>query len=479
MLWGGGLLFLLGLSNWRYGVFGALLLAVFEGALRKWVLPEASQAVYFAKDFLLLGAYVRYFLWESRRSAGGFGPALNSLMACAVVWTFLESFNPGTGSIIAGLFGWKAYVMYMPLAFMVPALFRSEPEFERCLRYYVALALPVGLLAVAQFYARPESPLNAYAPGVGSADDASHIAVFGEDSFVRVTGTFSYISGYGTYLVTTLALLIPLLAWSKVRLWRAHFGVTLAVMDGNAMMTGSRATALGAAVVVGGFIFLTLATGTVGERRGAWVQVLAGAAAAIACVFFFGKALTALEQRTGGSLDEAQGRILGPITEPWEFMGTGGLVGYGDGISQPSVNALRSVLGLPAPVFAYSSPTDAENSRVVMELGAPGFFLWYGMRVGLVIALWRARKGLRSPFLRQLALGAVLVLFFQFFAPTMFAITANLYHWFLAGFTLLLPKLDRSASTLAAVGSEGRRTRRYQKAVVPELAPKHVPAGPS
>jgi hypothetical protein len=38
-----------------------LILVVLEGALRKWVLPQASQFIYFLKDFVLIGAYLRYF----------------------------------------------------------------------------------------------------------------------------------------------------------------------------------------------------------------------------------------------------------------------------------------------------------------------------------------------------------------------------------------------------------------------------------
>jgi hypothetical protein len=108
LILGGGLLVLCGLLRWRHAVFGALLLVVFEGAIRKWALPQASQMVYFAKDFLLLGAYIRYFLIDSRRQSAEFSEGLNTLLVCAVAWTFLESFNFETGSLLAGLFGWKS-----------------------------------------------------------------------------------------------------------------------------------------------------------------------------------------------------------------------------------------------------------------------------------------------------------------------------------------------------------------------------------
>src|SRR5439155_7879005 len=136
-----------------------------------------------------------------------FDETIGFLLLASVVWTFFESFNPGAGSMLAGLFGWKAYVFYMPLFLIVPALFRSTDELDRFLRYYVALALPVGLLGAAQFSAGPDSPLNVYAAGVESpGSEEANIATFGEDSYVRITGTFSYISGYSAYLVVMLTL---------------------------------------------------------------------------------------------------------------------------------------------------------------------------------------------------------------------------------------------------------------------------------
>ena len=56
----GGLL-LIGALECRQAVVAALTLAIFEGAIRKWVFPEYHQWVYFAKDFLLLGAYLGFF----------------------------------------------------------------------------------------------------------------------------------------------------------------------------------------------------------------------------------------------------------------------------------------------------------------------------------------------------------------------------------------------------------------------------------
>src|SRR6266581_4310026 len=209
----------IGLYNWRYGVFTALVLVVIEGAIRKWLLTQNSQIVYFAKEIVLVSAYARFFLFggcsESKSTPPAFSDSLKIFMVLGAGWIFLDSFNPATGSLLAGLFGWRSYVIFMPLCLMVPHLFENTEQFERFLRFYLLLALPVGLLGMVQFYSPPESPLNVYAAGASGASEVGDIAVFGEDKFVRVTGTFSYISGYSTYLVFTLALLLPVLVSIK------------------------------------------------------------------------------------------------------------------------------------------------------------------------------------------------------------------------------------------------------------------------
>jgi hypothetical protein len=469
LAFGGAVLFLLGLYNWRFGVFAALILVVLEGAIRKWLLPQASLMVYFAKDGILLGAYFSYFFSARSRSAPGFREGMQLLLFAAVIWTFFQSFNYGPGSLSAGLFGWKAYVFYMPLMLMVPELFESTEELERSLRYYLVLALPVCALGVAQFYSPPDSPLNVYAPGA-DPNESSNIAVFGEDALVRITGTFSYISGYGAYLVVVLALLLPLLAWSESVAWRWFLGIVTALAIANSTMTGSRAVALGACLVLAGYIILSVVAGASDERSRTWVHVFAVGMGIIAMFLFFQRAVDALEQRTQAGLvaGEGQKRLWAAAFEPWDYMGEAGLLGHGNGITQPAVNALRKVFHLPDQEYEYSSPTDAENSRVLMELGIPGFFLWYGLRIGLILAVWKTRARVRSAFLRQLALGTSMVLCYQLFTTTAFSPTANVFHWFLAGFALLLPKLDAQPRRVPAPVPVRRRSRSVRPALARE-----------
>src|SRR4029078_13281845 len=94
-----------------------------------------------------------------------------------------------------------------------------------------------------------------------------------------------------------------------------------------------------------------------------------------------------------------------------------------------------------------------------------GFLLWYGLRIALVVALWRTRRQRKSPFLRQIGLGAFLVLLFQLFSVTVFGPTSNCFHWFLVGFIGLLPKLDVQTQTAPAPAFSRAGKERFRRPV--------------
>ncbi len=99
-----------------------------------------------------------------------------------------------------GIFGFKAYFFYVPLLFVLPAAFPSDAALYRFLRRYALISIPVGLLAMAQFFSPASSFLNTYA----RSNEDAYVATFGSSTYVRVTATFSFITGYTTYLLATV-----------------------------------------------------------------------------------------------------------------------------------------------------------------------------------------------------------------------------------------------------------------------------------
>jgi len=422
-------------ANWKLSVKTVLVLVIIEGALRKWALPQASQLIYFLKDFVLIGAYLAYFAGSQPKNRLPLkDKTIKGLAYLIAFWCAFEILNPGLGSPIVGLFGARNYLLYIPLMWVVPSLFSSEEELSKFLRHYLLLLIPVGLLAIAQYFSPPSSPLNVYA-----GDMEQQLAMSGDA--VRVTGTFSYLAGYTVYLSICFTFLLPLMLKQQTLIWRCLTVVEFSLVAITSFMTGSR----------GLILFLVLATMAYfcleGLRNFSVVinslgKFLFPAIAGFAIVATkFQTAVDSFAVRANRT-DDLAPRMMGAFTEPFQFFRHALFSGYGVGATFQANEVIRSFFNLPLgeriPVYF-----EAEPGRIILELGMIGFFFWYGLKIFLVISIWNVYRQLHSPFLKQLALSIFLFQLINITGQFVFNHSANLYYWFLNGFIFLLPQLER------------------------------------
>lgn len=443
ILWGGiaaVVIVYLSSLDWRRAIETALLIVILEGALRKWFLPGASQLIYFLKDFVLLGAYLKFFLVnrEIPRLVNRHN-ALLILVVVNFVWMATQAVNPSLGSPIIGILGLKNYLFYIPLMWMLPHMFHTEQELINFLRRYLLLLIPVGLLAVAQFFSPIDSPLNVYAWG----DEGPDVAVSGDLRTVRVTGTFSYLAGYATYLGVCLALLLPLLNIRQPRFWQWTTIGSFVLLAITAFMTGSRTMVFSAVLLVAGYFLILGLTGFRSFNRSLKSLLVPTVLALAVVTWRFMSAVDSFTLRVTQTSD-LSGRISSMFLEPIRFASLKGIDGYGAGSTFQANAIVRNLLDLPSgeqiPVFF-----EAEMGRVTLELGLFGFLLWYGLRMALLFAMGQTFFKLKRPLLRQLALSLFLHQAIIFTGLVVFNHTANLYYWFLNGFILLLPQLEQQA----------------------------------
>lgn len=411
--------------NWRTATIAALLFVVFEGALRKWFLPEIQEYIYFAKDGLLLIAYLGYAF--DTRTPPVIGPArtILGLTAIAAVYGFAEFMNPGTTLPLA-LLGWRAYFLYVPLIVVVPALFRNADDLMRSVRKYIALTIPLAILALLQFQSGASSRLNAYAWGSGD------VAVFGEDSTARTTATFSYMSGYVSFLLVATLCGVGLLA---ARAWRVKGSVLVLVCLvaslAGVFTTGSRApiyTLIVVAPVL--YILLALAGAAPPFRAGVlFVAILALVAYSVP------EPIAGLQYRAANS-DDPWERIMAPVNAPLEIMDASGFVGFGIGATQNAASYLGSTNRVAGGIAV-----EVETARVLLELGFIGFALIFGIRAYLTIQAFRLVFRFRSTPLRGIAAALACYLLTQYVGLVV-NVTADIYYWFAAGLLFALRRFD-------------------------------------
>jgi len=227
---------LIAAKSWRKAVFFTLVLIIFEGGLRKWVLPNAQVIIYFLKDIVLLGAYIGFLLSIRHRLINQ--ESLTILLLCGLIsiYGFFQIFNPNSPSILLGIIGWKSYFFYMPLLFMMPFLFRTPYDLDIFLRRYLLFVIPVAMFGIFQFFSGVNDPINA---GLVWEGKEANIVTFGSLPVARVSSTFSYISGFSEYLTTMALITIGILIGRRLQKSAIYFFILLLILIAM-FTTGSR-----------------------------------------------------------------------------------------------------------------------------------------------------------------------------------------------------------------------------------------------
>ncbi|HYO15538.1 MAG TPA: hypothetical protein VE685_20270 [Thermoanaerobaculia bacterium] len=457
--------------NWRKSVQFAMVLLLVEGALRKWIFPGSQDLVYFAKDVLLLGTYAGFLRDRARlRLRPPALPALYGTLALSILLGLFQVFNPRLPNLLVGVFGFKAYFFYVPLLFVLPAAFPTDAALARFLRRYALLAVPVGLLAVAQFFSPPTSILNTYAR---SSNEMGYIATFGSSEHVRVTATFSFITGYTSYLLATSILLLGLLGSSR---WRFRGNLLLFLALGmtllGMLMTGSRGPVLMLLALVPAYWWL----GVLRERGGgaafgrlvlglSLVGVFLAYAGGDALGAFYGRAL---------SVADVPGRVASPLVAPFHLLPHAGLLGFGIGATHQTAVALTP--GVIPYSWLQGVIIEAESGRVMLELGPVGFLLVYFLRICLAAVAFRQVLTLRTRFHRAVATTCLLWFLASIPGGVIFDVTSDVYFWFFAGLLLLAMRLDREAVRAAAQAAARPQPGRDSGRVTDDPSPTPVGA---
>jgi hypothetical protein len=424
------LVIILGASqNWKLSIKTILVLVVVEGALRRWVFPQARDLIYFFKDFILIGSYVG-FASRPRLLIDRFS-WIKELTFVIAILCILQAFNPSLGSPIVGLIGIRAYLLYIPLLWVIPHLFESGEELRNFLRWYFIILIPVCILGIFQYYAPPDSIINVY-----GIDGAAANASVGE--FVRITGTFSYLAGHTSYLAFCFSLLVVLIAREQTLKWQLIYGLELILVAANSFMSGARFIIIYEGLFITLYLLLLIFT----SSRNAFSSIkrlsVIMAITAIATIVYFQPAIQAFSDRAVGS-DSTEERIIDSITQVFDY-GSIRLDGYGTGATQSSVLSLRSVLALPAGEVLPTS--EGETGRVLIEIGLLGFILWYGLRIIILVSLYITFSRLRNPFYKELCLAVFLFHLINITGQLITNPTMLVYFWFLGGFIYLLPILE-------------------------------------
>jgi hypothetical protein len=350
----------------------------------------------------------------------------------------LQLLNPNSPSQLLGFVGLKNYLLYVPLAFIVPYLFSTQADLERKLIMYAIVMIPFAALGIVQSYFPPDHWINGYL----SYDDENLRAasLFGSAGLekARASGTFSYIGGFVTFLTVMFYLGVGLFAG---RGWRSagNLGpLSLVVVTLAAMFTtGSRTPIYGLWITLPIVICIWGYSGVVSTRH----LVRIGFSFVIATVlvlYIVPDAIDAYEFRAATTQDTTT-RLLSPFAEWYSALVESPIIGLGMGSNASSA---VSIMGTVNYWWLDGNGYELETARVLQEIGVIGFMLVYLTRVWLVIQSIGLALRFRTPLYSALA--AVIAAFF-FQSLYLYVVnnpTAGVYYWFSAGLLFAMYRLE-------------------------------------
>jgi hypothetical protein len=475
----GAILLIAAFRNWQLGLQALLVIVVIEGAVRKWFLPSATELVYFYKDALMVIILIGYRRQHRKtpflikRPVQFFSLALTLFVAYAIALMIM----PGGPDVLIGLLGVKAYCLYMPLAFMVPRAFASKEKVIGFLKWYSLIVLPVAAVGVMQFLdTNPRSVLNRYAVNEEASSRAADIATFYGSSgqgFVRITSTFSYVSGLSIYLPIMFALLLSLTSFYSIRHLsrsvRALYYLALGAVVVLSFMTGSRGSVLAIAIIA--VIFYWFASKKNLFRRLQHIAII-GALIYMALTTLFPQAYDAFYTRAFGEtqrVDEGLSRITRSFDFPAKEASFAGAFGYGIGLTQNAVPALKKRFNLTKGDNPIPIGYEGEPGRVMLELGIIGFLLYTALRLVILLTLCRVCMSIRDPESKLLAIAILGALIFPLLiGGAVVSHTQNVYQWFLIGMMLALFNQERLSLYIKAADERAAFRPARQFSITPE-----------
>lgn len=223
------------------------LLWIFEGALRKWILPSLATPLLIVRDPVAI--YILYKAFNLRlKFINGYIVAgfIITMLAFIVTLTF------GHGNMFVGLYGARIMLLHFPLIFIIGAVFKKEDVIKMG-KVFLWINILMALVVYLQFVSPQTAFINTGLGGEGSAGFS------GAMGYSRPSGTYSFITGLTYFYVATSVYIfyfwLSKESCNKILLIASTIALIFALP-----LTISRGTVMGV-LVVGFFAIIGSSTG--------------------------------------------------------------------------------------------------------------------------------------------------------------------------------------------------------------------------
>jgi hypothetical protein len=377
---------------WTYFV-----LLIFEGTLRKWILPQYSDILLVVRDPVVIAIYLlaikaRVFPRNGYMLSLGIIALLSWLVSLVV----LEPYLSLKSLILVTGFGFRCNFLHLPLIFVIGKVWDHD-DLLKLGKWILIGSLPMSLLLAIQFNAAPDAFINRTA-GLG---ETLQIGSTGDK--IRPPGTFSFVSGVVfCAALSTVYLVYGGLTRGVYRNW-VLFGAGFALMVAIGV-SGSRSVLLSVVMVIATLLVVIVVRPSALNQFGRNLLIIVAVLFLVTRVPVFKEGMKVLSERFTTTAEAEETTIAGGLiarglsgfTEAFLFIPEAPIGGYGLGIG--TNGGAKFLTG--RAVFLL---TEGEWGRVVLESGPI---------LGMAYLLWRTvfvfNLGMLS--LRQLMRGEILTI---------------------------------------------------------------------
>lgn len=173
------------LRTLKWGIWAYFLLLIFEGALRKWLLPGLATPLLIIRDPVALWLLLTLARRRDLFPMNGY----IIIMAIIAVVGMITAVLLGHGNLPVALFGARILLIHFPLIFVIGRIF-TRSDVVAVGRVMLWITIPMAVLNFLQFYSPQSAWVNR---GVGG--DMEGAGFGGALEFYRPPGTFSFTTG--------------------------------------------------------------------------------------------------------------------------------------------------------------------------------------------------------------------------------------------------------------------------------------------
>jgi hypothetical protein len=361
----------------KWAIWLYIILLMFEGALRKWVVPSLSTPLLIIRDPVL-------FLIYGMAIISGIIPRTKFLLVVAglALASFCFAFLAGQNNLFVTLFGIRCNYLHLPLIWVMAEAF-TRKDVENVGVFFLFMAIAMTALMIVQFKAPIESWINR---GIGE-DEMGQI--YGAAGHIRPPGFFTFITGPMVFFPLATAFFLNALSAGKQNWWR----IALLIVSGFAIAIAlpisiSRGTMIGTLVVLAVYVLGLMKTGILNLsflRFGAMGVLLLVALSFLpifkeARVVFMDRWDTAAAEVQGDAVGSLVSRVLIAFSQPIDTIERTPTFGYGIGVGTNAGAAMLA--GRTGFLLA-----EDEWGRVIMELGPVLGLCFIALRFSLVVYL--------------------------------------------------------------------------------------------